>query len=286
MPTYAIIGASGKTTKALLGLLLQDPNNNINFYTGRDATHNFALLCNSESREFLRTLLPTIEQNKSVKIFRGAINDIPLLASCISNVDTIFSVAGRHCDPPGARIAEFAAQSIVAALCHCGLAKGAEKVPKVITFTSCPISKIIPDDPSIPNLLFADGLHSAYEDLRAASRHWDLHKSWLRVTLIQPGGLVEDEYKGHALRLFYKDAGSFVTFSDLAVRMIEVAESADTDGVGVSIVPTSKIGRPGWNFSKEIAGGPASPIVLLLLGWLLGIATHRVLYLVVSAIIE
>ena len=241
MPAYAILGATGKTGNALFNLLLKDSTTKVNCYL--------------RSKSKLLSQFPNIDSNPSMKIFEGALNNIPLLASCISDVDAIFCVLGENENTPGIRIAQDGAQSIVAALCHLGLTNGADMVPKVITLSSATINPKMAGDLPIPHGLLMTALSNAYADLARAEEYLRLHESWLRVTYAQPGGLVEDEQRGHALSLDRKGAEPFVSYWDLAAGMIEIAESGEYNGVGVSIVATSKDVKFEWNAPKQLTRG-------------------------------
>jgi N-acetyl-gamma-glutamylphosphate reductase len=93
MLTYAILGASGYTGRSILNLLLKDPNNTVNCYV--------------RSKSKLLGLFPSLEADKSVQIFDGPLNDIPLIASCVSpGVNTVFYALGGNESVPGMRIAQ------------------------------------------------------------------------------------------------------------------------------------------------------------------------------------
>ncbi|KAL9034268.1 MAG: hypothetical protein Q9180_005502 [Flavoplaca navasiana] len=105
MPTYAILGATGKTGGALLELLLKDPSNHISVYV--------------RSTNKLLKQRPNFEGNKNVEIFEGSIADIPLITSALGpQVDAAFCVLATNENIPGIRIAQDTATSIIAALCH------------------------------------------------------------------------------------------------------------------------------------------------------------------------
>lgn len=242
MPTYAILGATGKTGNALITNLLLNPSNKINAYI--------------RSKSKLLSQFPSISQNASVSIFEGPIDNIPQLAACLSNVDIIFNVLGQNESIPGMRVAQDGAQAIVAALCHLGLANGSEKVPKLITLSSCSINqRMYENEPVLMHWLIHAAFSHAYDDLELAEKYLRLHASWLKVTFIQPGGLVEDKQRGHALSLDRKGAKGFVGYLDLAAGMIEVAEAGKFDGLGVSVVATSKDVKFEWAAPKQAARG-------------------------------
>ncbi len=243
MPTYAILGTTGKTGNALLTHLLNNPSNTIKAYV--------------RSQSKLLSQFPNITDRKSVQIFEGALTNIPIIASCIENVDVIFSVLGENENTPGIRTAQDAAHAIVAALCHLGCTNGAANVPKIVTLSSASLNERMGADmPAVAHWLVSTAFSNAYADLARAEEFFRLHESWLKVTYIQPGALSEDERQlGHELSLDRKGAPPFVTYVDLAAGMIEVAEVGRFDGMGVSVVSKSADVKFEWKAPKQIVRG-------------------------------
>lgn len=244
MPTYAILGATGKTGGALVTLLLKNPQNTIHAYV--------------RSKPKLLSQFHHLDSNPSVQVFQGALDNIPLLASCISSVDAIFSCIGENENTPGLRIVLDSAHSTVAALCHlgCPSANGAAKVPRVIFLSSASLNpRMTSDQPAIFHWLLMNAMANAYADVGRAEEYLRLHQSWLKVTFIQPGALVEDEQKGHALSLDRKGAVPFVSYLDLAAGMIDVAESGEFDAMGVSVVSTSQNVKFEWRAPIQLLKG-------------------------------
>ena len=220
MPTHAILGATGKTGSALLTLLLQSPspnNQRINLY--------------ARSKSKLQSQFPTLNEEKSVRIFHGQLDDVALIAECIRDADTIFSVLGENENIPGMRIAQDAAHVIVAALCQLGLpTNGAEKkkIPRVIFLSSCSLNpRMYAHDPPLVHRLVSTAFSHAYADLAFAEKFLRLQRGWLKVTFVQPGALVEDVRRGHRLSLDRRGAKGFVSYLDLAAGMLEVAETRE-----------------------------------------------------------
>ncbi|SLM35661.1 NAD(P)-binding domain [Lasallia pustulata] len=241
MPTYAILGATGYTGRSILTLLLKDPNNKVHAYV--------------RSKSKLLSQRPDIEANKEVKIFEGALNDVPLLASCLSNVDTVFSVLGENDNTPGMRIGEDGAQALVAALTHLRFATEMEHVPRIIMLSSSSVNPgMMAHKPRVVKSIVGTAFSNAYADLRRAEAYLRLHKSWLSVTFIQPGALTEDEQKGHTLSTEHTGDG-FVSYLDLAAGMIEVANSGGYGWMGVSVNPTGKDVKFEWKAPKQVARG-------------------------------
>lgn len=240
MPTYAIIGATGTTGSALLTLLLnKSPKTTIHAY--------------ARSKKKLLSQQPSLASNSSVRIFDGALTDVPLIASCILGVDAIFAVIGVNENIPGLRIAQDTAHTLVAALCYnshtrSGVSEANEldagPPPRIIFLSSSTINPDLCSEVSHSlHWLLSTAFSHTYADLALAESYLRLHRSWLHTTFIQPGGLVEDKQKGYQLILHgrEKKAGSaFMSYLDLAAGMIEVAESPDKyDWAGVGVMATS-----------------------------------------------
>lgn len=241
MPTYAILGTTGKTGGSILQLLLKAPNNKVNVYV--------------RSKSKLHSQVPNLGDNKAVQVFEGALTDINVMASCLANVDVIFSAIGENENVPGSHMTQDAAQAIVAALCQDGFAESRKKVPKVILLSTMSLNPTLTaHEPKILQWVLARAFYNAYADVERAMDYLRLHKSWLNVTFIQPGALIEGEQKGH--RLSMEDSGGgFVSYLDLAAGMIEVAQSDKYDGKGVSVAPTTDNKKFEWAAAGRIVRG-------------------------------
>ena len=229
MPTYAILGATGKTGGALVDLLVQAPNTHINAYV--------------RSKAKLVTQRPAMENAHNVTIFEGSLSDIPLLASTLMpEVDAAFCVLAINENTPGTRIAQDTANSVIAALCRNREKDANYKPPKLIILSSGSMNPIMSAKlPAAGKWIIDRGMSNVYADLGFAEETLRLHKSWLDVTFVQPSALTEDVQKGHKLCLDKMAEGSpFVSYLDLAAGMIEIAKSPSYAWMGVSVVATGK----------------------------------------------
>ena len=260
MPTYAVLGASGFTGSSILTLLLKDPTNHINVYV--------------RSKSKLLSLFPGLEENKSVRIFAGRLHDVPLMASCISpDVNTVFCVLGLNENIPGIRIAQDGAQAIVAALCYPNPVERAKNSPRIIFLTSASVNpRIAVNEPPLILGFIKRAFSYAYEDLELAEAYLRLHESWLNVTFVTPGGLVEDEQKGHVLSLDHSQ--TFLSYPDLAAAMIEIAESSGYDWMGVGVLPKGKDVKIEWKAPAQMVRG----LVWHYLPWIGWAAKHLGLF--------
>lgn len=253
MPSYAILGATGQTGRSLLTLLSQSPNTTTNAYV--------------RSKPKLLAQSPHISTNPSVHIFEGRIEDVPLIASCIENTDAVFAVVATNENVPSLRVAQQTANMIVAAMCYNRqkqlgdrdvsttiLPEKKEKEPPHVIFLSSaslnPRLRATQFSPT--NYLLHTAFSNVYADLELAESYLRLHKDWMSVTFMKPGGLVLGKRKGHKLSLDEMDP--FVSYADLASGMIEVAESKGAyEWMGVGVVASvkgTKVGVP-W---RELMG--------------------------------
>lgn len=241
MPTYTILGATGKTGGALLTLLLTAPDTNIKLYV--------------RSKAKLLRQEPGLNENKRVEIFEGALSDIALLADALSpQVDAAFSVLAVSENIPDTRIAQDAAQSIVAALCYVRNSNPGQKPPRLIFLSSSSINpRLYESQPAIVHAVAGRAFAHIYRDLALAEQYLRLHRSWLHATFIQPGGLVKDVQRGHKLSL--SSTSPMVSYLDLAAGMIEIAESGDYDWKGVSVEALGNDVRFEWDAPGQIARG-------------------------------
>ena len=231
MPSYAILGGTGKTGRCLLSILLESPQNTINVYV--------------RSRSRLLALFPELPDNKKVTIFSGAIDDIALVSSCVSGVDAVFAVIATNENIPGNRIAQDQAQSLVAAFCHLRTQDPRTKLARILVLSAATINPtLIAHVPRPVYWTVSHAFSNIYADLEHAERYLRLHKGWLNVVFVQPGGLVEDERKGHELSL--ERQGEFLSYPDLAAGMIELAHDGKYDWKGVSVIPTGKSKVEWW----------------------------------------
>ena len=240
MPTFAVLGATGSTGQALLNILVQSPKNTVNAYV--------------RSKAKLQKLSPQYQDNDNLHVFEGALGDVPLLADCISNTSAVLCVLGANENEPGIHVAQDAAHSIVAACCRLRTQDPNVQLPRIIFLTSATINPhLCRDLPTGARWVLHTSLSYLYADLELAEAYFRLHKDWLNVTFIQPGGLVHDTPKGHALSLERQQ--TFLSYQDLAAGIIEAATASGEEysWKGVSVVPTSGGTKVEWRVPLYVA---------------------------------
>ncbi|KAL8746098.1 MAG: hypothetical protein Q9184_007789 [Pyrenodesmia sp. 2 TL-2023] len=215
MPTYAILGATGKTGGAILDHLIKAPNTNVNAYV--------------RSKAKLLGQKPGLENNKNVKIFEGPLSDIPLIASTLSpSVDAAFCVVAINENIPGLRIAQDTVDSVIATLCHLRNKDVNFKPPKLLFLSSSALNATMSGEfPAVLMAVLSRAMSHLYADLRFAEENLRLHQSWLDATFVQPGGLSQDVQKGHRLSL--DKASDLVSYPDLAAATIHINTTDDMD---------------------------------------------------------
>ncbi|KAI4163672.1 MAG: hypothetical protein LQ342_002706 [Letrouitia transgressa] len=221
----AVLGATGGTGGNVLKLLVQNPQNSINVYV--------------RSRSKLLAKFPDIASNPKVQIFSGNLSDTALMASCLANTEAVFSAVASNDNMPDTHIAQDTAQSIVVALMDIRSRSSPDaKLPTIIWLSSASLNKkFYSKDPAVVHAVLSRSFSYIYKDLAHAEDYLKLHDRWLTVVFIQPGGLTEDNPRGHALSL--EKAITFVSYADVAAGMIEVAETGGYDWKGVAVVPAT-----------------------------------------------
>ncbi|KAL8674865.1 MAG: hypothetical protein Q9168_000751 [Polycauliona sp. 1 TL-2023] len=225
MAKYAVLGATGNTGSHLVKLLVQNPKNKINVYV--------------RSKPKLLKQNPDIASNPNVQIFTGNLSDTSIIRACLEGTDAVFSTVATNDNMPDTHIAQDTAQSIVVALMDIRMTDPNAKLPTIIWLSSASLNeKYHKQGPAILHWLLMNALNHIYGDLAHAEKYLALHKKWLNVVLMQPGGLVEDRQHGHELNL--EKPADFLSFADLAAGMIEVAEKGGYDWKGVTLKAKTK----------------------------------------------
>lgn len=240
MPSYAVLGATGATGGNILKLLTKNPQNTINVYV--------------RSKSKLLAQVPDLKSNKQVKIFEGNVRDTDLIASCLKGTDAVFSTVASNDNMPGTHVAQDTAQSIVVALMDIRMTEPNAKIPTIVWLSSASLNPhFYKQAPALLHLLLAASFSYVYTDLAHAEKYFKLHQKWLKVVLIQPGALVEDKQYGHALS--QEKNGGFLSYTDLAAGMIEVAEKGGYDWQAVSVNPTTNKTRIEWAIPGRMVKG-------------------------------
>ncbi|KAI9651907.1 MAG: hypothetical protein M1831_007487 [Alyxoria varia] len=224
MPTYAILGATGKTGQCIVSNLLAQPSSNLSIHA----------LVRSRSKLEKQLESPT---PANVIIHEGAMSDIPLLVECVKGTQAVFITVGPPGNMPDCAIMQDTVNALIPALRQIHAEKGA-KVPKIVLLSSAAIESYLCEDiPYLVHQLLLTASHYIYEDLRVAEALLRAESAWLACTFVKPGGLSHDVPVGH--KLSTERQHTFISFSDLAAGMIDVAgdEVERWDQANVSVLP-------------------------------------------------
>ena len=226
MPSYAVLGSTGNTGKALLQVLLRSPKNEVKAY------------CRSQSK--LLQQVPAAQDNKHLNVFEGQLDDVGLVADCIRDTRAVFMAVAIVDNMPRCTIARDTAKVVVVALERLKAESPTTTPPKLIVLSSASLEdSFCGDVPAFVHTVLTTAVSNLYRDLREAEEYLRAQSSWISTTFIKPGGLVKDQQKGHQLST--TTAKTPLSFLDLAAGMIEVADN-ETDEYrlkNVSVLPTT-----------------------------------------------
>lgn len=224
--TIAILGGTGQTGREVVQCLLANSNIRLHIYV-RSATK-------------LKSLLPTIDSAKAVTIFEGKIQDTDLMTRCLSGVDTVIFTLGYNDNRPDVGIIENGAASVLAAL---GVLrnKGQLSHPmRLLLLSSCTWNPVLAGQrPRVIDWLIRHAFYHPYCDLLQGHSLFLGSPSLVKLTLVQPPAIMEDEPSGYELST--DSIRLACTYQDLAAGFVAVATSKDYEGVD-AIGVSSKAG--------------------------------------------
>lgn len=242
MPSYAVLGATGNTGQSLLTVLSQSPDKEIHAY------------CRSKSK--LLRLSPEVSTNSRIKVYEGKLEDVSLIADCISGTRAVFMAVAMSDNVPGCTISQDTARIVVAAMEKLREADPDARLPRVIVLSSASIDKHLSRDiPHFAHWMLLTCASHVYKDLMEAEKFLRSKEDWISTTFIKPGGLVHDKQKGHELSTERQQ--TFLSFLDLAGGMVEVADTEDDrwDMKNVSVLPKAKDVKIEWKAAYYLFRG-------------------------------
>lgn len=222
MATYAVFGGTGNCGSSLIHQLLATPENTIHAY------------CRSATK--LSNKFPSAVSSGRVKVFEGQIDDVEVFSECIRACRAIFLCVTANVNIPGMSVAQDTTRTLLAALkenrsrseaTYNGSGNGTQKAtPKICVLSSSSLDRRLCRN--IPSAVFWF-LNTAgsciYADLRVQERLLRDEESWLTSIFVKPGGLVQDQQRGHKLNLEQQE--TFISYHDLAAGMLEAVEDPD-----------------------------------------------------------
>ena len=184
MPAYAVLGATGKTGQSLIEVLLQTPNAKIHAY------------CRSKQK--LLGLFPGIGDNKDVQIYNGSINDVELMAECLSGTQAAFHVVAMTENDPACSICIDSSKTIVSAMEK--LRANGEAVPKLIVLSSSSTDhRLVSQVPKIIEAILYRAFSYIYDDLKDGEAFLRSRQDLIETTFVKPSALSLDKRKGYVI---------------------------------------------------------------------------------------
>lgn len=240
MQSYAILGATGQTGNALLEVLMQSEQNQINAY------------CRSKSK--LLGQYPQYSEDSRLRIFEGSLNDFELLVNCCRGVRAVFMTVAAKENEPGCSIAQDTARQVIAAM-QILRKEQASKLPTLVMLNSASTEPhLCRNMPPFAHVVLYRAMWNIYRDLEAAEKFLRSHADWINVVYIKPGAISHDVQGGHELST--EEQASPVSFLDVAAGMVEAADSGEQyAGKAISVLPKKKDVKFPWEAPLALLKG-------------------------------
>ncbi|KAL4764514.1 NAD(P)-dependent oxidoreductase [Aspergillus foveolatus] len=238
MPSYAVLGATGNTGRAIVQVLLDRA----------DTDTRIQIRAYCRSREKLFRVCPAAETSKSLSVFQGRLDNDSLVDECLRGTDAVFLVVAIVDNMPGCTVAMQTAEAVAASLQRLRAADPTMRLPRLVILSSASLEPSFCNDVPAPvHWVLKTAVSHLYRDLAAAEAYLRAQSDWLSATFVKPGGLVHDQACGHEVRL--DRAQTPLSFLDLAAGMVEVADAEDDryHMRSVSVVPTSTVAIFPWD---------------------------------------
>jgi uncharacterized protein YbjT (DUF2867 family) len=213
MPSYAVLGATGNTGRALVEILLRSPENQV---------HAFC-----RSKDKLSGLLPEAVTNPQLRVFEGTIDAVSTLASCMRGTRAVFLVISTNDNVPGFRVGqELAANVILALRENLKFPAATAPIPKLVLLSSGTIApELARHTPPLLHRILLWSASNVYDDLRVTEALLRTEEDWVKTVFIMPGALSVDVQRGHGLS--FTNISSPLSYLDLAAGMIEAADDEE-----------------------------------------------------------
>ncbi|KAL6244530.1 hypothetical protein RBB50_008772 [Rhinocladiella similis] len=220
--TIAILGATGKTGREVLKLLLLRQDVSLQLYV--------------RSRSKLHSFFPLLEADPRVSIFQGPLHDVGNMSQCLKGAEKIVFALGENDNLPNLTVIEDGAKTVLAALSSLRESSGHWERPRLLMLSSATWNPVLSATrPRLVHWAIKTAFCYAYADLVRGQDLFLEAFDLVNLLLVQPNGLVEDEASGHIIDTKY--ATLSVTYVDLGAGFVDLACSSEYNhlsAVGVS----------------------------------------------------
>ena len=220
--TIALLGATGKTGRSILRLLLEKDSLNLHVYV--------------RSKQKLFSLFPEIATINHVRVCEGTITDQQVMIECLSGADTIICTLGENENIRGVSVLQDSARCIVTALEELKLKAPAYTKPRLLYLSSSSENeRFAAARPPLVHWLIETAFYFPYQDLKEAQRILLGAPSLISLQLVQPPVLVEEAPSGYEISTDFVRLG--VSYDDLAAGFVALAchkQYEDIKAIGVS----------------------------------------------------
>ncbi|KAI4732792.1 hypothetical protein E4T50_16645 [Aureobasidium sp. EXF-12298] len=194
------------------------------------------------SKSKLIDQFPTLSSSPKAHIFSGEISDSTLVKNLLTNVDTIIFTLGWNENRRGPTIIEDGARAVIKALRELNTNNEQNKQPPRLIFLSSVTwnERLHGENPDIGIRMVRLAFYWPYQDLLAGQRLLLSEPELVKVTLIQPPALIEEEASGYDISI--DNAGAGCSYPDLGGSMVEIAMDERYESVPAVMV-TSKAGH-------------------------------------------
>ncbi|KAF6816409.1 sterigmatocystin biosynthesis-like protein [Colletotrichum sojae] len=210
--TIAMFGATGHTGRETLKNLLAKKQ----FQTLRIRLY-------VRSPQKLLALFPDLKSRSNVEVVEGQVTDVERVRSFLSGADTIIATLGENDNRPDVNVLTGFSRTVVAALKQLRNEDEDWKAPWVIQLSSSTWNeKVEAKQPAVLCWLIKHAFYYPYADLVRAHNTFQRGEEdgALRLLLVQPGLLVEEEASGHVISV--DDIGMAVSYADLGAGFADV----------------------------------------------------------------
>lgn len=245
--TIALLGATGQTGRETLRCLLTRSSIKIHIYV--------------RSRSKLLQQFPGIDKDSRVQIFGGAVTDIDNFEKCLEGAQTIICTLGFNDNRPGITVIQDGAKSIVAGLERLRAIASSNKKdwqkPHVILLSSSTWNdRFAAARPWLFHWIVVHAFWYPYADLLQAHKILEGAPTLLKLLLIQPPAIVDDDARGYDFST--ESVGGTVTYKDLGAGFAEAAtrkEYQELDAVGITSKNDERSGKYGPELFKRMIVG-------------------------------